>query len=267
MERVPSRSTSGRWPWTPMRSTGCIDLSEVGYLSSLGIRSILVLEKRLKARDGGLVLAGLTPLVQNVLRVSGLDGFVRIVPTTADAIEKARASAAAEPAIEMNLGCCRAKVRRLSETASIVEWWAAGTDRGSNDQLLSISASDLGIAFGVGVLGDAAGGAGAARAVRLHAAVHRHARRRGPRDHRFHRRRRLAGHADRRRVCPWAVGRSCFDRRARKLERFLAAGRPRRTFRRRGRWLRSLGVRFRSARAHSGRSIPACSRRELRSIR
>ena len=132
-----------------------IDLSEVGYLSSLGIRSIMMLEKRLKALEGGLVLAGLTPRVQNVLRLSGLESFLRIEPTAADAIEKARTSAAADLVIELALGCCRAKVRRLTCTESNVEWWTAGTAPTSAHQLLSIDAHDLGIAFGIGVLGDA----------------------------------------------------------------------------------------------------------------
>src|SRR5262245_4176868 len=55
-----------------------IELSGVFYLSSLGIRSIVALEKRLKARSGGLVLAGTTPFVQQVLHVTHLDELLRI---------------------------------------------------------------------------------------------------------------------------------------------------------------------------------------------
>ena len=138
-----------------------IDLSGVGYLSSLGIRPLVALEQRLRARDGGLVLAALTPLVQKVLHVSHLDDVLRIVPTAAAAIETARAAAAADPTIEMTLSHCRVKVRRLQGTESTVEWWSPATSAGSRDQLLSINASDLGIAFGIGVLGGIAGAAGA----------------------------------------------------------------------------------------------------------
>src|SRR5262245_65249210 len=77
-----------------------IDLSGVGYLSSLGIRSLVALQGRLKARDGGLVLAGIGPPVQKVLQISRLENFLRIVPTAADAIEKVRAWAAMRPSIE-----------------------------------------------------------------------------------------------------------------------------------------------------------------------
>src|SRR5262245_17890024 len=138
-----------------------IDLSGVGYLSSLGIRSLVALEQRLRARDGGLVLASLTPLVQKVLHLSRLDDVLRIVPTAAAAIEIARATAAAHPTIEMALSRCRAKVRRLQGTESMVEWWSSATSAGSIEQMLSINASDLGIAFGIGNLGGVAGAAGA----------------------------------------------------------------------------------------------------------
>jgi anti-sigma B factor antagonist len=94
-----------------------IDLSGVGYLSSLGIRSLMTLEKRLKAGDGGLVLAGITPLVQKVLHVSRLEDFLRIAPTAAAGIETARTSAATYPTIEMVLGRWHAKVRRLVRRA------------------------------------------------------------------------------------------------------------------------------------------------------
>jgi anti-anti-sigma factor len=49
-----------------------IDVSGVCYLASLGIGSLVALEKRLKARNGGLVLAGTTPFVQQVLHVTRL---------------------------------------------------------------------------------------------------------------------------------------------------------------------------------------------------
>src|SRR5215471_13902406 len=134
-----------------------IDLAGVGYLSSLGIRSLVTLEKRLKARDGGLVLAGITPPVQKVLQISQLENFLRIVPTAADAIEKVRGWAASCPTIDMTLSYCRAKIRHRSDTKSTVEWWAPAKSSGSSDQLLGVYASDLEIAFGVGVLGGVAG--------------------------------------------------------------------------------------------------------------
>ena len=78
-----------------------IDCTGVTYLSSLGIRSLVALETRLKTRDGGLVLAALAPLVRRVLEVSRLDGFWKIEPTVEGGILKARAAALLAPAIEV----------------------------------------------------------------------------------------------------------------------------------------------------------------------
>jgi anti-anti-sigma factor len=137
-----------------------IDVSGVCYLASLGIGSLVALEKRLKARNGGLVLAGTTPFVQQVLHVTRLDEVLRIAPNAATAIETARTSGAPHPTTEITLSRWRAKVRRLPIGESTIEWWSPAASPGSRDRLLHINASDLGIAFGVGVLGDEAGVAG-----------------------------------------------------------------------------------------------------------
>jgi anti-anti-sigma factor len=131
-----------------------IDLTGVTYLSSLGIRSLVSLETRLKARDGGLVLAGLAPLVRRVLEVSRLDGFWRIVRTADEGIGTARAAAARSPAVEITSSRCVARIRRLTGAECTLEQW---TPRGSENQLLSLSPADLGVAFGVGTLGGAPG--------------------------------------------------------------------------------------------------------------
>ncbi len=50
-----------------------IDMSQCEYLSSAGIRIILLYEKKLLARGGGLFLSGLLPEVFQVLEMSGLN--------------------------------------------------------------------------------------------------------------------------------------------------------------------------------------------------
>ena len=138
-----------------------LDFSEVNYLSSLGIRSLVTLEQRLKARAGGLVVAGMVPLVRRVIQISRLDGFLKTVATLDEALTAVSASAAVAPAAEIHLRRCEARVRHVSNTASTLEWWAPlGGSAASSDQLLSLSAGDLGVAFGVGALG-APGAAGA----------------------------------------------------------------------------------------------------------
>ena len=58
-----------------------IDMAEVSYLASLGIRVLVVTCKALAAKGGNLVILSPQPTVEKVLRVSGVDG---ILPIAAD---------------------------------------------------------------------------------------------------------------------------------------------------------------------------------------
>ena|SRR5690606_17470538 len=58
-----------------------LDLDGVDYISSAGLRVILMLAKRLKEKSGRLVLCGLQPLVHEVFDVSG---FLSILDVTTD---------------------------------------------------------------------------------------------------------------------------------------------------------------------------------------
>lgn len=140
-----------------------LELSGVDYLSSVGVRSLLTLEKRLRALDGGLILVGVPPFVAQVLRLSGLDGLLRTAATAADAVTMAHASAAVGPVVAHTLAACLARVRRLPEGSSAIEWWApeAGS-AGSAAPAIGTSLGDLGFAFGTGLFGPAPADASAA---------------------------------------------------------------------------------------------------------
>src|SRR5437879_2096976 len=49
-----------------------MDMTKVDYLSSIGIRSLIVTEKTLRGRHGGVLLVGVTPFVAKVLEMVGL---------------------------------------------------------------------------------------------------------------------------------------------------------------------------------------------------
>lgn len=59
------------------------DLSEMDYISSAGLRVILMAVKALRAKQGQVVLCGLTPYVKEIFDVSN---FSSIIPIT-DSIE------------------------------------------------------------------------------------------------------------------------------------------------------------------------------------
>jgi len=65
-----------------------IDLSQLEYVSSAGLRVLLLLAKKLDAMEGELVLSGMNAQVREVFDVAGFTGIFTILPTEADAMEK-----------------------------------------------------------------------------------------------------------------------------------------------------------------------------------
>jgi anti-sigma B factor antagonist len=63
-----------------------VDFSAVTLLASAGIRVLILMLHKVEARDGVLVLSGLTTYVKNVLDVSGLTGQFTIVAGIPDAL-------------------------------------------------------------------------------------------------------------------------------------------------------------------------------------
>ena len=62
-----------------------LDMSEMEYISSAGLRSILSAAKRAQRMGGGLSLVGLAGQVLEVIQLSGFDRILPIYPTVADA--------------------------------------------------------------------------------------------------------------------------------------------------------------------------------------
>jgi anti-anti-sigma factor len=58
-----------------------IDLTKLDYISSAGLRVLLMLAKRAKQTQGRLVLCGLSPQVREVFEISG---FLKILETASD---------------------------------------------------------------------------------------------------------------------------------------------------------------------------------------
>jgi len=64
-----------------------IDMEDVSYLSSGGIRTFLVIEKMLKKRDGGIRICNLNPYPLKVLEMAGFDQLFSIYSSKEDAIK------------------------------------------------------------------------------------------------------------------------------------------------------------------------------------
>ena len=63
-----------------------IDLAAVDFVSSAGLRVLLIVAKGLKQSGGALQLCGLPPAVQEVFDVSGFSRIFEILPTRSDAL-------------------------------------------------------------------------------------------------------------------------------------------------------------------------------------
>ncbi|MFZ1538531.1 MAG: STAS domain-containing protein [Chromatiaceae bacterium] len=71
---------------TPDASDFIIQLSGLEYISSAGLRSILMVAKQVKARSGRLILTGLTDEVREVFHLSGFHTILRICDAKEDAL-------------------------------------------------------------------------------------------------------------------------------------------------------------------------------------
>lgn len=63
-----------------------IDLSQLDYVSSAGLRVLLLLAKKLNAMEGDLVLTGMNAQVREVFDVAGFTTIFTILPTEAEGL-------------------------------------------------------------------------------------------------------------------------------------------------------------------------------------
>jgi len=68
--------------------TMVLNFSELEYISSAGLRSILSVAKQLKAKSGKLLFAGLQGPVKDVFKISGFGSIFSIFETEADALRQ-----------------------------------------------------------------------------------------------------------------------------------------------------------------------------------
>jgi anti-anti-sigma factor len=75
-----------------------LDFAGVDYISSAGLRVLMLSAKQAKAQQGFLALAAVQPLVQEILEISKFTLVLRVLPTVREAV--AAASAAGLAALE-----------------------------------------------------------------------------------------------------------------------------------------------------------------------
>jgi anti-sigma B factor antagonist/stage II sporulation protein AA (anti-sigma F factor antagonist) len=68
-----------------------LDFSGVDYISSAGLRVLMLAAKQAKAQNGFLAVAALQPLVQEILEISKFTLVLRTLPSVRDAVAAASA--------------------------------------------------------------------------------------------------------------------------------------------------------------------------------
>ncbi len=67
-------------------TTVVVDLTHVPFIASIGIRLLLANAKALSRRSGRMILCGCDPQVDKVLRSTGVDKLIAMMPTKAEAL-------------------------------------------------------------------------------------------------------------------------------------------------------------------------------------
>jgi anti-anti-sigma factor len=65
-----------------------IDMSDVRYISSMGLRVFLSHLKRVKANNGSIVIAAASKLVNDVFHMSGFSNYFEMTPDVESAVAK-----------------------------------------------------------------------------------------------------------------------------------------------------------------------------------
>ncbi|GAK50055.1 anti-sigma factor antagonist [Candidatus Moduliflexus flocculans] len=67
-----------------------LDMSHVNYMSSAGLRMLLVMYREVKAREATIALAGLSERLKDIMAVTGFLKHFTVSPTVADGIAALR---------------------------------------------------------------------------------------------------------------------------------------------------------------------------------
>jgi anti-anti-sigma factor len=72
-----------------------LDCSGLAYLSSAGLRVLMIAAKRCRKQSGTMVLAALQPTIQEIFRISRFDTVFEVFPSVRAALEAISPAAAA----------------------------------------------------------------------------------------------------------------------------------------------------------------------------
>lgn len=87
--------------WPSLASCGAgrdrllLDLSGIEYISSAGLRVLMLASRDVKLRDGTLLICGLQPIVREIFEISRFNIVFRVLPDQRSALAELRVAAPA----------------------------------------------------------------------------------------------------------------------------------------------------------------------------
>jgi anti-anti-sigma factor len=85
---IPLSERSGINKWAVV-----LDFAGVEYISSIGLRVLMVAAKQMRAHDARIAVAGLQPVVAEIFAISRFDRVLDVYPSVRSALEKLSAPA------------------------------------------------------------------------------------------------------------------------------------------------------------------------------
>jgi len=80
---------------TREKSILVLDLTELEYVSSAGLRCFVMASREMKSKEGRIVLASLQPMVAEIFSISHFDRVFQVYPSVAAALDATSREAAA----------------------------------------------------------------------------------------------------------------------------------------------------------------------------
>ncbi len=126
---------------TEIRQDLIIDMSACPYLSSAGIRVILIARKKLNANNRELYISGLEPNVMQVLQMAGLHQMLHLEPSLNHALSKRKMSESLSSSTQVTTASLRLDFQFLHQANTKAYCWVKPT-------ILSFNELNFGIGLG-----------------------------------------------------------------------------------------------------------------------
>lgn len=136
-----------------------LDFGGVSYLSSAGIRSLVQLEKKLRAHGARIILVALQSSVMQTLEMSGLLSQFALASSVDLALSSiSDAASGLSSAVTITINGRSVSVSRLPSSPSQIELWGGERNYADPDEvskaLLNVTLSELPLAVGLGGFGN-----------------------------------------------------------------------------------------------------------------